>query len=114
MYIHVHEVEVERDADEEHARDEDREGRLLEEGEGVEPEDFAEANVFTGLLRWRVRKGEREKSQRDGNCSSEIELHRGLFAFQHDTERNATRDPADGGERFYEREIALRVFQMVK
>ena len=35
---HHHEVEVERDANEEHAEDEDREGWLPEEGEGVEAE----------------------------------------------------------------------------
>ena len=39
---HHHEVEVERDANEEHAGDEDREGWFPEEREGVEAEQLAE------------------------------------------------------------------------
>ena len=52
----IHEIEVERDADEEHAEDEDGERRLLHQGERIQPEDLGELHIRPRLCGRRVRK----------------------------------------------------------
>ena len=73
---HHHEIEIERDANEEEATDENCERRLLHQRECVEAEHLAEADVLADLFWRRVRQDQRECPEEDGGQTSKIELSR--------------------------------------
>ena len=60
-----HEVEIERDTNEEHTADEDRERRLLHQREGIEPQYLRESDVLSDLARRGVRQQQREEPKED-------------------------------------------------
>ncbi len=109
---HHHEVEVERDADQEHAGDEDRERWPLHQRERIESQDLADRDVGAGLLRRGVRQHEREEAEGDRRRARQVELQRQLLGRERG-EHHAGREPADGGEHLHAREVPRWVSQMV-
>ena len=108
IHAEVYKVEIEGDADQKHARDEDRERRFLEQREGVEPEDLREAHVGTGLLGRRVRQHQRVEAEHDRGAARDEEL-RGRLRARDQLQAEESGDPADGGEHLHAREIHLGV-----
>ena len=111
---HVDEVEVERDADQEHAQDEHRRTTGLRiRARASSPSIFADRHVLADLLRRGVREGEGEQPEHERRPAGQVELDRGVHVGGHGLGDPAG-DPPDGREHLDLGEVPLGVPQVVQ
>lgn len=71
----VHKVKVQRDADEEHAQDEDSEGGLFQQRQGIKAEHLTQRHILAFLLRRRGWQREGKEAKNDRGAACEVVLY---------------------------------------
>jgi hypothetical protein len=90
-------IELERDAEQERADHERREGAVLHEAQRIEPEHVADAQGLAGRMRRGVRQQEGEEPQRHRCPCRDAHRHRGGLQ-REGTHHQSRHDPADGAQ----------------
>ena len=106
-------VELERNAEQERPDDERREGAVLHEAQGIEPEHVADAERLAGRVRRRVRQQEREESQRHRCAGGDAHGDGGRLEGQRPN-HESRHDPADGAEHANEGKLLRGVLDVVE
>ncbi len=104
-------IELQRDADQERAEDEDRERALAQQLERVEAEDGADRHLAFLRDRRRVRQGETEQPEHHRSGGRNLQRPCGRLEAERPDEQ-ARHDPADRPEDANQRELAAGIVHL--